>query len=97
MPEQALAYERSVKGMPFQIVGPTTEKARAYVCSRLVDEVRRNSGLKAPSLIDLTQWFPPPLGSVRIAGGFAGLNPHLTLPTPYLWSKLDPGGRISTP
>ena len=30
--------------------------------------------------------------SVRIAGGFGGLNsPHLILSIPYLWSKFDPG------
>src|SRR6218665_1623806 len=31
--------------------------------------------------------------SVRIAGGLGGVNPpYLILPTPYLWSKFDPGG-----
>jgi len=29
-------------------------------------------------------------------GWEALLNSH-TLPTPYLWSKVDPGGRVSTP
>jgi len=35
--------------------------------------------------------------SVRIAGGLGGWTPYLTLPTPYIWSKFDPGGRVSTP
>src|SRR6218665_2417805 len=36
--------------------------------------------------------------SVRIAGGLWGLTPPTSsCRPPYLWSKLDPGGRVSTP
>src|SRR6218665_2649028 len=56
-----------------------------------------------PFLVDLKQTFCCVSSvlihrsSVRIAGGL-GLNPpYLILPTPYLWSKFDPGGSVSTP
>ena len=35
--------------------------------------------------------------SVRIAWGLGGWTSYLILPTPYLWLKFDPGGRVSTP